>query len=530
MLQKIRMSNCDLIECNNRINKSYSQSSTAYHHCVQNSIDGLLVKSPTVVNLAPSPSSTPASFSFDTRLLTWLICLFWAAPVLLLAGCGPERAATNEQTLLSETERIAVEYQAARNLAQARTQLDLLEVANINQWLIYTTEEAIVSGERPEMVNALVLLVMDLGLPSNSIRTYAQQQNLVAVATVDPTPPPVALAVAANVSAALPPAAPLPQPSPLATTVVNTVAVTATTAAVTEVTASTQLSETAAVALVATATPIPTTVAAPMAKASSDINVRVGPGVEYPLAGSLSAGAEAQLLGKNATGDWWEVALATGGSGWVYGQLVETAGDVSTVAVALNIPTPPPTSVPTATSAPAAAPVETPAAAPVETPMPEATTAPAPPSGGPDFRVVGKHLWDVVENGGQLNGISVTCGEKRQLVAIVLDAAGNRLNGVAVQAIYGAQEVFVSGDQGKGDGIAEFVLGGGQALKVIRDAGGREVTSEEVYGMTTKPWEIPYETLIGGRFCTDDASCKSFVDQTGCYGHYSWTVTFQRSY
>lgn len=512
------MSNCDLTECNNRINKPYSQSSTAYHHCVQNSIDGLLVKSPTVVNLAPSPSSTPASFSLDTRLLTWLICLFWAAPVLLLAGCGPERAATNEQTLLSETERIAVEYQAARNLAQARTQLDLLEVANINQWLIYTTEEAIVGGDRPEMVNALVTLVMDLGLPSNSIRTYAQQQNLVAVATVDPTPPPVALAVA--------PATLAPPP----TAVTTAVAVTATTAMTapvavakaTAVTASAQLSETAAVALVATATPIPTTIAAPLAKASSDINVRVGPGVEYPLAGSLSAGAEAQLLGKNAAGDWWEVALATGGSGWVYGQLVETAGDVSTVAVALNIPTPPPTPVPTATSAPAAA--------PAETPMPEATTAPAPPSGGPDFRVVGKHLWDVVENGGQLNGISVTCGEKRQLVAIVLDAAGNRLNGVAVQAIYGAQEVFVSGDQGKGDGIAEFVLGGGQALKVIRDADGREVTSDEAHGMTTKPWEIPYETLIGGRFCTDDASCKSFVDQTGCYGHYSWTVTFQRSY
>lgn len=527
------MSNCDLIECNNRINKSYSQSSTAYHPCVQNSIDGLPVKSPTVANLAPSSTFTPAPFSLDTRLLTWLICLFLAAPVLLLAGCGPERAATNEQTLLSETERIAVEYQAARNLAQARTQLDLLEVANINQWLIYTTEEAIVGGDRPEMVNALVILVMDLGLPSNSIRTYAQQQNLVAVATVDPTPPPVALAVAANVSAALPPAAPSPQPSPLAATpVITTVVVTATTAAVTEapaVTASVQLSATTAVALAATATSLPTTVAAPMAKASSDINVRSGPGVEYPLAGSLRTGEEAQLLGKNAAGDWWEVALATGGSGWVYGQLVETAGDVGTVAVALNIPTPPPTPVPTATSAPAAAPIETPAA-PADTPMPEATTAPAPPSGGPDFRIVGKHLWDVVENGGQLNGISVTCGEKRQLVAIVLDAAGNRLNGVAVQAIYGAQEVFVSGDQGKGDGIAEFVLGGGQALKVIRDADGRAVTSDEVYGMTTKPWEIPYETLIGGRFCTDDASCKSFVDQTGCYGHYSWTVTFQRSY
>jgi len=500
---------------------------------VQNSIDGLLVKSPTLVTLASSSSSTPALFSFNTRLLTWLICLLWAAPVLLLAGCGPERGATNEQTLVSETERIAVAYQASRNLAQARTQLDLLEVANINQWLIYTTEEAITQADRPEMVNALVLLVMDLGLPSNSIRTYAQQQNLVAVATVDPTPPPAALA-ASNVSAALPTAAVLPQPSPtvVMTTVVMATAVVTSPAAVAsapDVTASAKLTESTDVTLAVTATsiPVPTPATAPMVRASSEINVRGGPGVEYPLAGALGTGETAQLLGKNAAGDWWEVALATGGSGWVYGQLVETAGDVSTVAVALNIPTPPPTPVPTATAVPVA---DTPVPEATTAPAPEATTAPAPPSGGPDFRVVDKRLWDVIENGGQLNGISVTCGEKRQLVAIILDAAGNRLNGVAVQAIYGAQEVFVSGDQGKGDGIAEFVLGGGQALKVIRDADGREVTSDEVYGMTTKPWEIPYPTLIGGRFCTDDASCKSFVDQTGCYGHYSWTVTFQRSY
>jgi hypothetical protein len=238
----------------------------------------------------------------------------------------------------------------------------------------------------------------------------------------------------------------------------------------------------------------------------------------------MNAGESAQIVSKNQAGDWWEVTLASGARGWVYGALVETAGDVGAISVALNIPPPPPTAVPAPTQPPTApeevAPVE---AAPVEEPA-----APAP--GGPDFRVVEKRIWDVVENGGRLDGISVTCGEKRQLVAIVLDAAGNRLNGVAVQEIYGAQDIYVTGSQGKGDGAVEFVLGGGQALKVVRDADGREVTSEEVYGMSTKPWEIPYETLIGGRFCTDEASCKSFVDSTGCYGHYSWTVTFQRSY
>jgi hypothetical protein len=110
----------------------------------------------------------------------------------------------------------------------------------------------------------------------------------------------------------------------------------------------------------------------------------------------------------------------------------------------------------------------------------------------------------------------------------VLDAGGGPINGVEIQAQLGAREIEVSGE--KGPGVAEFVLGGGQEVKVVRDADGREATSDVAYGLTTKPWEIPYEYLIAGRFCTDDASCKSFVDAPGCYGHYSWTVTFQRNY
>jgi len=51
-----------------------------------------------------------------------------------------------------------------------------------------------------------------------------------------------------------------------------------------------------------------------------------------------------------------------------------------------------------------------------------------------------------------------------------------------------------------------------------------------VEGMVTNPKEISDDLLIGGRFCTDAASCASFRDQYGCYGHYSWTVIFQRAY
>lgn len=531
------MSNCDLTDCKNSINKSHSPSLSVHDYCAQTPIDGFSVEKSKIVSLARNSSPTSVLFLTGTCQIRSLIALFLFGAFLLLAGCGPETSSSSQQALLSETERIALEYQSARNLAQARAQLDALEAANINQWLIYTAEEALARGDSGEMVNALVVLVMDLGLPSNAIRTYALEQNLITVAVVEPTPPPAMIGKASTTNIIEPLAqaiAPATAQTVLTDSVVSNSAPPAATpvlsttlpAAGENVTATMTLSmPTLLSAPVATATPV----AQPVVKASSDINVRVGPGVEYAVAGALRTGEAAQVVGKNTTGDWWEVALATGGNGWVYGQLVETAGDMSGVALALNIPTPPPTPLPTATAVPAPA-EAAPTAAPAEAPAAEATAAPPPPSGGPDFRVVEKRLWDVVENGGRLDGISVTCGEKRQLVVNVLDAAGNRLDGVAVQAIYGAQEIFVSGNQGKGPGATEFVLGGGQAIKIIRDADGREVTSEEAHGMTTKPWEIPYPILIGGRFCTDDASCKSFVDQTGCYGHYSWTVTFQRSY
>ena len=99
--------------------------------------------------------------------------------------------------------------------------------------------------------------------------------------------------------------------------------------------------------------------------------------------------------------------------------------------------------------------------------------------------MVEKRLWDVYENGGSLSGPTVICGEKRQLVVSVLDANGSLINGVAVQEEFGAKEIQVTGAQGKGDGTAEFILGRGQDVKVVRDADGRDVTSDVARGMVT---------------------------------------------
>jgi len=465
--------------------------------------------------------------------------------VLLLAACGPETSASKNEDLVASTKQIALAYQASNDLAQAQTALNAVDVANPIQWLVYVTESVLAENSDQDAMMALVRLASDMGLQSEPISRFATQHNLVeSVNTAN-----AALAPSAQVASTITesqtalnsqPVAPSnPLTSETSIAVNQVAAVSVTTSTLSADPAST-LSNTATISTAVTTTAAaliitPTVVAElpstePMAKAIDLANVRSGPGTNYDVVGGLETGIVAPIIGKNETGDWWQVTLATGQQGWVYGPLVEASGDTTTVALATNIAPPPPTATPEPV-------VEAPTPAPTEVVAPtsvvaegEPTAVPAPATSGNDFLVIEKHLWDVVENGGQLNGPSVTCGQGRELRVRVLDANGGLLNGVAVQAIYGAQEVYVTGAQGKGDGMTEFVLGGGQAVKIIRDADGREVTSDEVYNLSTKPWEISYEDLIAGNYCTDDASCKSFVDQTGCYGHYSWTVTFKRRY
>lgn len=282
-----------------------------------------------------------------------------------------------------------------------------------------------------------------------------------------------------------------------------------------------------AVVLLPTATPRPTAEATlqtvPVARILNRINVRSGPGTMYPVVGGLVPDARVEIVGRNDAADWWQVVFAQDATGWVSAPLVEVEGDPAVVTVPANIPTPPPTALPAPTAPSAPTPSETATDA-----IASATAAPTPSTAGMVFRVVDKRLWDVYENGGSLFGDSVTCGEKRQLVVTVLDEAGNRLNGVAVQVLYGAQEVYYTGSQGRGDGNAEFVLGGGQDVKVIRDTDGSDATSEVATGLSTNPAAIPFEQLINAQYCTDAQSCQRFVDAPGCFGHFSWTVTFQR--
>ena len=436
--------------------------------------------------------------------------LLLAATLMLLAACGPAQAASNDEQVRAETARIAQQFQADQDVSAARAALDGLDVANPRQWLMLQTEDLIASGADPALAAALVDLTDALDIQSAAIRSYAQQQGL-----AEPTPtfeleavePVVVQGETAQSSQAAPAeAAATPESAP---------APTATPTAVT-------------LAALPTATPEPVVPASPQGKSTGLINVRSGPGTEFGTVAALNPDEAVDIIGKNPAGDWWQVTVTSGATGWVFGQLLQTSGDVSSVAVASDIPTPPP-------AAPAAeAPAEVATEAPVaEAPAEQPAEQPAPVTEGPDFRVIEKRLWSIYETGGTKDGPSVNCGLRRELHAVVVDANNNPLNGVAVQAMLGAKEIIVTGSQGKGDGRAEFVLGGGQELAIARDVDGREVSSDIAYGLTTDPLAISIEDFIAAQYCTDEAECKVWLNPPNlppCNGHYSWTVTFQRKY
>ena len=115
------------------------------------------------------------------------------------------------------------------------------------------------------------------------------------------------------------------------------------------------------------ATPTP---ASAQATVSQAINVRGGPGTNYPIIGAAQPGTQFTIKGKDPTGAWWQVDY-NGQNGWLFGQLV-TAQNTDAVAVAQNIPPAPP---PTATPIPQ--PI-TPPAQPTQPPAAQPTQAPAP--------------------------------------------------------------------------------------------------------------------------------------------------------
>jgi hypothetical protein len=174
--------------------------------------------------------------------------------------------------------------------------------------------------------------------------------------------------------------------------------------------------------------------------------VRGGPGTNYNILGAANAGERYPVTGKNNDGTWWQINY-NGQSGWVLGELV-SAQNTQAVAVAPNIPAPPPTNTP--------APVPpTPVPQPTEAPPPAAeqpTAAPAPSdSGNFPFSL----------------GDNVSCAPNAgntYFSGFVRRSDNSLMNGVCVHiAFYGPRTTKCSGCDGVGDGIWGFNPFGGPA-------------------------------------------------------------------
>lgn len=122
----------------------------------------------------------------------------------------------------------------------------------------------------------------------------------------------------------------------------------------------------------------PAPLARAVAKAVTRLAVRSGPGQIYELQGYLPAGAIADIVGRDESGDWWQIrtTLTVAGVGWIQvdEELVEAA-DATNIPIALAPPTP--TLTPTVAPATATPTVAPATATPTRTPTAATTTATA---------------------------------------------------------------------------------------------------------------------------------------------------------
>ncbi len=114
------------------------------------------------------------------------------------------------------------------------------------------------------------------------------------------------------------------------------------------------------------------------ATSTVNVNVRGGPGTNYPIIGSLLTGSALNVVGRNNVSSWFVVDL-NGRQGWVASSVVLLSGPCGSLAFVADPPTPivPPTEPPTATPTPTSAVSATPTATATVTPTATPTGPPA---------------------------------------------------------------------------------------------------------------------------------------------------------
>ncbi len=461
---------------------------------------------------SPSPTQAPGSRSHNhmiqhrpfnrsrfglrrlsLRAVTLCVLLLIAVAAAACASAPGGGSAESREAALRQ---IAAEYSASGDLARAQERLDKLNLANPGQLLVSLAEADVTAGRAREEVEASARLAEMLGARSQRLTAYLSP-------TVAPEPTAIVEPTVLAVTVEPPPTetpAPLPTDAPTETTVPP--------------------AETAAPAATdapATSSPTPEPQAARVV-ADGAVNLRGGPGRAYPVVGRLAAGQEVPIIGRNESGDWWQIEYNGAQQAWVAGTVIRVLGAIDTVAVAQNIP-PAPTAPPQ------------PTAAPQPTPAPVAQ-APA----GVDYKIVETRMLNINENGG--------CMGRHNFYVQIIDAAGAPVNGAVIGRQWVPGETIISGQKDcfwnigvTGEGCAHFdIYNASDNLYVVADPQLGPVKSEMSRTLTTKDADQSIDDLMATGYCNEGReNCEWRKNPGGnlppqlCGGHYSWFVKFQRT-
>jgi uncharacterized protein YraI len=257
----------------------------------------------------------------------------------------------------------------------------------------------------------IVLILVNYLIFSQLFSRIANRPPSLAAATRTPeatyTPSPTLIPQLVQ-SAASTPTPTLGPPTPTATLVdpseEQSRAATATVAAATE-----------QAAIVATAenvepTATPTSEGEPpiVTASTTNVNLRTGPGVDYPAVGFLETGGSLPIIGRSAGSGWWQVTTNSG-TAWIAAS-VTTATNLTGVEIpVVEAPPVPQSSAPPATN----------------TPVPEQAEQPAPPP-PPQAQYTIRNIF------GQVNQ-AIT-----QVRGNIVDSGGSPVNGIRVRVRSGA--------------------------------------------------------------------------------------------
>jgi hypothetical protein len=133
------------------------------------------------------------------------------------------------------------------------------------------------------------------------------------------------------------------------------------------------------------------------------------------------------------------------------------------------------------------------------------------------------------EENSVLGKVANNCGGDHTIYVTVMDGAGQPLTGVIVGDTYKNVRA-ASGSSGLGQ-LRIDLWSNTMSLEVQGHIDGTAYTSEQSLPLSTRDEDIPAEWLFAGGYCGSIEDCQLRQKTNGlCRGHYSYDVTFQRTW